>query len=316
MSDTRYREIVVGDAHVAFQADGREYSYPRVRLPKSFTGWLIEGRRAMYALLEGRGHAPFFGSHLPVVVTCARGTDFPINTGNKGVGLAPVPQRVDHYCELYRATFERSRQAAWESSLADRLAAVRSFIASDDISDEMLLSLEIFERGTFTNLCDFPLATLHYTGDGPVYRSFQINAVVQIVPPEHPAYRFAFWSRQLFEYDAFHITQRHFPYAYVFYPVEVRDKTPYPRREGAQAEAQPQPWAEMTLLWDGEVLDLLRRAPQFVQRFIIRITEERARQRGYASVTVQLFNEVRAQYMEKRAQAAALRESRHGSGDA
>ena len=79
--------------------------------------------------------------------------------------------------------------------------------------------------------CDFPIATLHYTDRGPHYRSFQIDTVVEVLPPEHPVHRFAFLSRQLFEHDAFHITQTKFPYAYRFHPVKVRDKTPH-RREG------------------------------------------------------------------------------------
>jgi hypothetical protein len=62
-----------------------------------------------------------------------------------------------------------------------------------------------------------------------VYRSFQIDAVVEILTPEHPVYRFAFWSRRLFEHDPFHITQTRFPYAYLFHPSEVRDKTPFAR---------------------------------------------------------------------------------------
>ena len=54
--------------------------------------------------------------------------------------------------------------------------------------------------------------------------------VVEILSPEHPAYRFAFLNRRLFEYDRFHITQTRFPYAYRFHPVGVRDKTPFARR--------------------------------------------------------------------------------------
>ena len=57
-------------------------------------------------------------------------------------------------------------------------------------------------------------------------------AYPRVVPPEHPAYRFAYLGRRLFEYDRFHLTQTQFPYAYLFHPVEVRDKTPYPRQHG------------------------------------------------------------------------------------
>ncbi len=303
-AQTAYKAIEVGEETLAFTVDGQEKVYPRVRLPDTFVDWIVEGRKAMYDMLEGQGHAPFFGSHLPVVVTQSRHDRFPFNTGNKGLGLLPVPEKVDDYCQLYQETFQRGREEEWSQSLQTRLAAVRSFISSEDIWPEALVSLEIFEKTTFANLADFPIATLHYTGDGPVYKSFQVNTVVQIVPPEHPAYRFAFLSRQLFEYDSFHITQTMFPYAYVFYPVEVRDKTPYPRRADGPAPAQPKEWAEMKLVWDDSVLEQLVRAPAMIQKFIIRITEEYAREHGHSSVSLEMFNTVRGAYMNKRRSSA------------
>ncbi len=71
-----------------------------------------------------------------------------------------------------------------------------------------------------------------------MYRSFQVNTIVQILPPGDGAFRFAFLSRQLFEHDRFHITQTEFPFAYLFHPVEVREKTPYPRKQERCTEAQ------------------------------------------------------------------------------
>lgn len=226
----RPKSLDVTAEQVAFTDGGRRYAFERIELPESFLGWLLEGRRAMFDQLEGRGTAPFFGTHLPVVVTKNRGEAFPFNTGNKGVGPVPAVPKVSQYCALYEETFARCQALDWEESLPLRLAAVRRFIDGDDVSSLALASLEIFEKTTFRNLCDFPLATLHYTGSGPVYKSFQVNAVVEILTPEEPYYRFAFWSRRLFEYDSFHITQTMFPYAYLFHPVEVREKTPRPRR--------------------------------------------------------------------------------------
>lgn len=299
MTEQRYTPIEIGASELAFSVEGRRRSYPRARLPQSFVRWILEGRNGMYDLLEGKGHASFFGTHLPVVVTYSGGDSFPFNTGNKGVGLAPVAGRREYYCERYLQTFERCRDKPWEESLSGRLDAVRGFVNGDDVSDEVLISLEIFEKTTFANLCDLPLATLHYTGDGPVYRSYQINAVVEIVPPEHPVYRFAFLSRQLFEYDSFHITQTKFPYAYIFHPVEIKDKTPYPRRDGQLQGPAPKEWGDMSLIWDEEVLEQLIRAPAMVQKFIIRVTEEYARKNGHASVNLPVFQTVRGEYLNK-----------------
>ena len=229
MEPTPFRNIEVRATELAFTADGRRHAFPRATLPAPFLEWMIAARRAMYDRLEGHGGAEFFAAHLPVVVTCSRNRPMPFNTGNKGVGLLPVDGRVAGYADLFRETFERSRDLPPEESLPRRLDAVRRLVTAGEVSDRGLVTLEIFEQQTFANLCDYPIATLHYTDVGPVYRSFQIDAVVEILTPEHPVYRFAFWSRRLFEHDPFHITQTRFPYAYLFHPSEVRDKTPFAR---------------------------------------------------------------------------------------
>ncbi|MEE8435467.1 MAG: PCP reductase family protein [bacterium] len=298
--EQRFKTIDVREHDLSYTCAEQTRTYPRERLPSEFTQWMIEGRKAMYDLLEGNASAPFFGSHLPVVVTYNRDGGFPFNTGNKGVGLMPVPGKVDDYSDLYEETYMRCHDMPWEESLPHRLEAVRSFIESEDWSNEALVSLEIFEKTTFANLAANPIATLHFTGDGPMYRSYQINAVVQVVPPEHPVYRFTVLSRQLFEFDDFHITQTQFPYAYIFYPVQVYDKTPYAREAAEMTKAVPKAWAEMTLVWEDAVLRQLRRAPSFIQKFIIKITEEFARETGENSVNEEMFHTVRARYMNKR----------------
>lgn len=229
MAPTQFKSIEIGESQLAFTADETRHTFPRATLPAAFMEWMVTARRAMYDQLEGEGRASFFAAHLPVVVTSCRHRPVPFNTGNKGVGLVPVEEKLGHYGDLYQEAFDQARAMPWEESRPLRLEAVRRLVTSDDVSDRALITLEIFEKQTFTNLCDFPVATLHYTDVGPVYRSFQIDTVVEVLTPEHPAYRFAFLSRALFEYDDFHLTQTRFPYAYLFHPTAVRDKTPYRR---------------------------------------------------------------------------------------
>lgn len=298
MTEAGYKQIDIQENQLSFEADGKTHTFSRTRLPKEFKDWMIDGRRAMYEMLEGNeGHAGFFGTHLPVVVTHSRHDPMPFNTGNKGVGLIPVPEKIDDYCKRYQETFETYAHQPWEESLKGRLDCVREFINGDAVSDEVLITLEIFERTTFANLCDYPVATLHFTGEGPVYKSYQINAVVQVVNEEHPIYQFAFLSRQLFEYDTFHITQTQFPYAYVFYPVEVSNKTPFPRREGLEGFQIPKEWSHMDLNWDKDVLEQLIRAPAMIQQYIIKVTEEYARTNGHSTVNLPMFNAIRSRYM-------------------
>jgi len=298
MSTTPYKHIELKDNTVSFMDGDQRLSFERATLPQAFLEWVKEGRRSMFDLLEGNGgKAGFFGSHLPVMVTCSRGNPVPFNTGNKGVGLVPVAGRINDYCAEYQRVFEDYAHRPWEESLAGRLECVRGFINSEDVADNALVTLEIFENNTFRNLCDYPVATLHYAGEGPVYMSYQINAVVEVAQPEHPAYNFAFLSRQLFEYDDFHITQTQFPYAYIFHPIEVKDKTPFPRRLGVGRET-PREWNEMMLVWDDDVLEQLVRAPAMIQKMIIKFTEEYAREHGHNTVSLPIFNAVRTRYMK------------------
>ena len=297
----RWKSIEIGTDHVAFDLEGKRQEFKRTRLPPEFLEWIKEGRLGMYNMLEGNaGSAGFFASHLPVVITYSPKSAFPFNTGNKGVGLIPVPEAIDDYCERYQRVLEQNAHRAWDESLKERLNCVREFISGGAVSDEALVTLEIFERNTFHNLCENPIAALHYTGDGPVYRSYQINVVVQIVSPEHPIYQFVFLSRQLFEYDSFHITQTQFPYAYVFYPIEVKDKTPFPRREGLKGFPTPKSWDSMMLVWHEDVLEQLIRAPEYIQKFIIKLTEEYAREHGHTEVNLPMFNAIRSRYMGKK----------------
>ena len=226
MDQPQFTKIDLQDTELSFMKDGERLTYPRVPLPDAFMEWLIAGRRALYDLLDGKGTAPWHAAHLPVVVTQDLQAPIPFNTGNKGVGVLPDPKHIIEYGNHLEEVLKSTRTAPGKETLSERLAAVRKPLEAGHISNKFVITLEIFERGTYQNLCTFPVATLHYTGDGPVFMSFQIDAVVEILTPEHPSYRFAFLSRQLFEYDPFHITQTHFPYAYLFHPVAVKDKTP------------------------------------------------------------------------------------------
>lgn len=225
-----FRTITQNGAGLSFDMDGESQSFRSVSLPDEFMDWVIEGRRAMYDVIEGVGTAPFFQAHLPVVVTRTRSKPIPFNTSNKGVGLLPQEDKIEEYCELLERTLESTRDRPPGETMPERLNAVRRLLERDEVSDRALITLEIFEKQTFRNLCDFPVASLHYTDQGPTYLSYQIDVVVEILTPGHPAYRFAFLSRQLFEQDRFHITQTTFPYAYLFHPVHIKDKTPRRRR--------------------------------------------------------------------------------------
>lgn len=87
-------------------------------------------------------------------------------------------------------------------------------------------SLEIFQGQTFQNILLDPRVSLHYTGEGPDYPGFQINAIAEMVHSGNPRFEFLHWARQLFERDSFHIQQPAYPLGYLFWVSEVYDKSP------------------------------------------------------------------------------------------
>ena len=108
-----------------------------------------------------------------------------------------------------------------------RVAAAREFYAHPEHIDwRRLALLEIFEGGTFKNITHNPRAAVLWTGDSPVFMSFQVDCVVEVITPEHPRYRFAWAMRRLFEYEPFHVVQTLFPYAYTLWVHDWKEKTP------------------------------------------------------------------------------------------
>ena len=99
------------------------------------------------------------------------------------------------------------------------------YSAPERLDRRCLGTLEIFQGQTFKNIRQDARVSLHYTGVGPDYPSFQINAVAEIVEPGDARFEYLYWARQLFEHDSFHIQQPAYPSGYVFWLGEVFDKS-------------------------------------------------------------------------------------------
>lgn len=197
-------------------------------LPERFIAWQIRSRLELYEKLLLREPVQFLASHLPVLATLRlQGT---VNLATKGVGLMPKHEHVAHYGGLFARVLRESGDLPRQEMLAARIEAAREFLRHPDHIDARRLgSLEIFEGETFHNIRGDPRIALLYTGTGPEYLSFQVEAVAHIAGPGEPAYEFLRASRLLFEQESFHIAQPAYPHAYQFQVSEVRDKTPHRR---------------------------------------------------------------------------------------
>ncbi|MFQ5922387.1 MAG: universal stress protein [Anaerolineales bacterium] len=212
-------------------------------LPKEFFEWQLSARQAAYQRVA-KGELPTrFSAHLPVVVTLNPDSEFPAHAATKGTGFTPIDDQIDNYIALFEECLKRCEGRPWRDTLGERIAVVRQFYKhTEHIDFRRLGLLEIFQGQTFRNLERDPRITLHYTGDGPSYPSYQINALAEIVGPDDARFRFIYLARQLFERDRFHILQPEYPFGYLTWVQEVYDKSPFHGRAGKRvrsAEALP-----------------------------------------------------------------------------
>jgi len=198
-------------------------------LPESFVRWQLDYKHGIYDAIEKDEYVRFNAGHLPVVGTWGEESTFP-NLANKGIGFTPKDEHIDHYLSVIEravAEIEKFPPHAVDDTRGLRIAAAREFYAHPEHIDwRRLALLEIFEGGTFRNLTRNPRAAVLWTGDSPVFMSFQVDCVVEVITPEHPRYRFAWAMRRLFEYEPFHVVQTLFPYAYTLWVHDWKEKTP------------------------------------------------------------------------------------------
>ena len=198
-------------------------------LPENFVQWQLDYKRRVYDAISKDEYIAFNAGHLPVVGTWDDNGLVP-NLANKGVGFTPRDEHLEHYIGIVEDAVERISKLpphAVDDTRELRIGAAREFYAHPEHIDWRRLGLlEIFEGETYRNVMRRPLASVLWTGQSPVFVSFQVDCAVEVIPKEHPRYRFSWAMRRLFEYEPFHVVQTMFPYAYTFWVTGWHDKTP------------------------------------------------------------------------------------------
>ena len=232
---TASRRVEVENGTARLLEDGvvaREFAI--LELPENFVQWQLDYKRRVYDAIAKDEYIAFNAGHLPVVGTWDDQGLVP-NLANKGVGFTPKDEHLEHYVRLVEDAVERIRTLpphAVDETRDLRISTAREFYAHPEHIDWRRLGLlEIFEGETYRNLMRRPLASVLWTGQSPVFVSFQVNCAVEIIPTDHPRYRFSWAMRRLFEYEPFHVVQTMFPYAYTFWVYGWNDKTPKRRHK-------------------------------------------------------------------------------------
>lgn len=208
-------------------------------LPDGFIRWQLDYKHSIYDAIERDEYIAFNAGHLPVVATMSPQSFVP-NLANKGVGFTPKDEHIGHYLDLVESAVSRIQELpphAVNDTRDLRIATAREFYAHPEHIDWRRLGLlEIFEGSTLRNLVENPLASVLWTGNSPVFVSFQVDCVVEIITPEDPRYRFAWAMRRLFEYEPFHVVQTMYPYSYCFWVYNYKEKTPKRRYPGKRSD--------------------------------------------------------------------------------
>ena len=212
--------------------NGHSRDFEIKELPEKFIRWQLDYKHSIYDKIEQDEYIAFNVGHLPVVGTWDRDSLFP-NLANKGVGFSPKDEYMDRYLALVESAVEEIIKLpphAVDETRALRTATAREFYSHPEHIDwRRVCLLEIFEGTTFQNLTHNPFASVLWTGNSPVFVSFQVDCIVEVITSDDPRYRFAWAMRRLFEYEPFHIVQTMFPYAYTFWVYNWKEKTPVRR---------------------------------------------------------------------------------------
>jgi hypothetical protein len=226
---TLTQQVQVANGVAQLHQNGRVLDFEIRELPEKFIRWQLDYKHSIYDAIEKDEYIAFNAGHLPVVGTWDGKSHFP-NLANKGVGFTPKDEFIEHYVALVEdavAQIEALPPHAVDDTRALRIATAREFYNNPEHIDWRRLGLlEIFEGSTLRNLSQNPMASVLWTGNSPVFTSFQVDCIVEIITPEYPRYRFSWAMRRLFEYEPFHIVQTMFPYSYTFWVYNWKEKTP------------------------------------------------------------------------------------------
>lgn len=232
-------QVRVYDNTVWLVKNGREQEFAIKELPSKFVRWQLDYKHSIYDAIERDEYVAFNAGHLPVVGTWTEDSLTP-NLANKGVGFTPKDEYLEHYLKLVENAVAQIKELPPHAVNETRDLRIRTarelYKHPDHIDWRRLALLEIFEGSTFHNLTANPLASVLWTGNAPVFVSFQVDCVVEVITPEDPRYRFAWAMRRLFEYEPFHVVQTIYPYSYCFWVYDYKDKTPKRRYPGKRSD--------------------------------------------------------------------------------
>ncbi len=180
----RQRSVRIQSEETIVQVRDGFITLPIISASEELSTWLDEGHRAMYDQLldASTGAVRYLSQHLPMMVTYNADHAFPSTCGNKGVGFLPRAEYLDKYIARYRKATEAIKGKPWQDSLKRRVQTAAAFNLNPEVIERRcLVALEVFERQTFRNLQELPLASLLFNDDSLNFINFQVNCAVEVI---------------------------------------------------------------------------------------------------------------------------------------
>ena len=208
-------------------------NYSLKSLPDTFLFWQIRARLNLLESIKKNGVESIKTqpAHLPVLASLGN-APFYVNLSTRGIGLLPKKNKIQKFIDLFNSVREKFKNKPWRETITERMETLMILYNNvDNFNKSLLGGLEIFGGETQKNLKNYPLASLLYSGESPKFISFQFNGLITFIKENDLYYQFLLAARELFARDYFHVPQIQYPYGYLFYLVEIKEKTPLSKKE-------------------------------------------------------------------------------------
>ncbi|MHA2085008.1 MAG: hypothetical protein ACXAEB_10875 [Candidatus Thorarchaeota archaeon] len=165
----------------------------------------------------------------PTLSTLDHTNPFPINSATKIVRLTLTDDAILDQIDELESELLSLQGRPFQETITQRIELYQSLVLDDSKMDRFRFgAVEMFGDVTYTNIMRDPRASLGFfwvQDQQPTAVGFQINCIVEVVPPGNPFFRYMRVMRQLFSSQLIDLRKDDYVGAYKLWVSEYREKT-------------------------------------------------------------------------------------------
>ena len=165
----------------------------------------------------------------PTLSTLDHTNPFPINSATKIVRLTLTDDAILERIDELESDLLSLQGLPFQETIAQRIELYQSLFLDDSKMDRFRFgAVEMYGDVTYTNILRDPRASLGFfwiQEQQPSAIGFQINCIVEVVPPGDPFFRYMRVMRQLFSSQLIDLRKDEYVSAYKLWVSEYREKT-------------------------------------------------------------------------------------------